>query len=159
MGEGNNVVIHDNSTGSHRQQEWIIRDVKDVYPHKYRFTCKIYDFMVKNRKKYLDAAKRPLFFSSKVNAGVLGSSYSVNIGEELTETFAWGLSQKIKVGASAEFTASLPFGIGEAKTTVSAEAEAGSHQDWTSTKKRNFAKKVTFAPTEVGQYVVYMVIW
>lgn len=62
------------------------------------------------------------------------ASQSVNqqLAKSVTDTFTWGLTQSIVIGASTEYTVGLPAAFG-AKLTMKLEITAGSSQSWTTT--------------------------
>ncbi|WP_225902689.1 ETX/MTX2 family pore-forming toxin [Pseudanabaena sp. PCC 6802] len=65
----------------------------------------------------------------------------------LTESFTFGFSEGLKVGASAKFKAGLPI-IGEGEVSLDAEVSFTANQSWTQTESRTWSQstKVTVPP-------------
>lgn len=66
----------------------------------------------------------------------------VSYSKELAESYAFSFSEELKLGAKASFKCGLPF-IGEARTEIWGEINAGATQGWTESTSRTWTAHIT----------------
>ena len=127
-------------------------------PVEYDFKCFLKNFKMPDLQPFLDGAQRPILFTSSINADVLGAKFAVEIGENMKNSFTWGLNQEISIGVEMGVEAGIP-GIGSASLKTSVNASVGAHQEFGKETDVHYKKTLEFTPTETGNYRAYMVIW
>ena len=117
-----------------------------LIPSSYKLKAVMSDFeYLTNVEDVLNRNKKSDFigeYQISVGKDTVGSNISRTFEKTISDSFSWGLNEKISSETSLEINAGIPL-IGGAKTTVSMAAEFGSTQDWSS------GKDVTFSATDV----------
>ena len=83
----------------------------------------------------------------------VGAEISRTYSKTITETFSWGLDQRIGVHVSVEGKIGLPL-ISSMKTTIEGSFEFGSNQQWTKTRERTMSTEIRMTPNKPGKYVM-----
>jgi len=84
----------------------------------------------------------------------IGGTYKSSI----TETFAWGLNQKLGVSASTSFKSGVPL-LAEGKVTLTTSFEFGSNQNWTTSKAKDFTAVAEMSPKNPGTYRIGNIVY
>jgi len=109
--------------------------------------------------RLLSEKKSVAFRSTEmITANVLGLNVGNEYGEEIQESFSWGLTQSIGVGVETEVKCGVPC-LAEGKVKTSITASFGAHQDWSKTNVKNCKANISFTPTETGIYEVGKVVY
>ena len=83
----------------------------------------------------------------------VGAEISRTFSKTITETFSWGLDQRIGVHASVEAKMNVPL-VGKAKTTIGGSFEFGGNQQWTKTTERAMTTEIRMTLSAPGRYVM-----
>ena len=136
----NDNVVRPSQKSNTQDQQW------NFIPSSYKIKAVMSDFeYLTNVEDVLNRNKKSDFigeYTISVGKDTVGSNISRTFQKTISDSFSWGLNEKISSQTSLEINAGIP-SIGGAKTTVSMAAEFGSTQDWSS------GKDVTFSATDV----------
>ena len=132
----------------HEELEW------SFIPVNYKLKLELSDFRYDNAEQLLLQSKRLDLIDSHtliVDESTVGSSIQRTFSKSLTESFSWGLNEKLTVGAEFKIKATIPL-LGAAETTIKTSLEVGSSQQWTETTQRTVAVSATMVARVTGSY-------
>ncbi|AIK96912.1 hypothetical protein [Candidatus Odyssella acanthamoebae] len=100
--------------------------------------------------------------SSVQTVQVKGVDLGVKIGgdykKDITETFTWGLNEKLGISIQTTIQAGIPLVL-EGKITLGGSFEFASNQSWTNTQMRSFTAKAEMSPKDPGTYRIGNIVY
>lgn len=155
------ITRGDNMVEGHGRDE--ARNYFIFEPTGFTLEAALYDFNFGDKNLIADAIaskKRPIFVGDSnivvktLDAeGTIGQTYT----QTVTETFSWGLSEKLGFGIKVGGEVGIPL-VANGKVEVSTTLDLGSNQQWTTTRTSTFSQNAQLRPKQTGVYRLGMQI-
>jgi hypothetical protein len=133
-----------------------------LVPQDYILTATVSNFKFSDdMETKLRAAATPDFSgvqTVKVKDKDLGAKIGGDYKKDITETFTWGLNEKLGISVQTSFKTGIPF-IAEGKITLGGSFEFASNQSWINSQTRSFTAKAEMNPKKPGTYQIGNVIY